>query len=452
MPVSPLKLPLSAPQLDFWEAACGYAAPSTNIYAAEYIEIRGSLDRVLLERALRQGIREAQTLHTVRIVEVDGAPVRELDAALADAWTLEYADLAGEPDAHAVALADMRAHLASLTVLAHGPFFRYKLFRIAPDRHYWYYGYAHILIDGYSVTLLTSRIADIYNALTAGTEPAPVNFGTLAELLEDERAYRSSPQYAEDRRYWLERFADQPRTVTLAGPALLPEREGLADLRETRIVSSEERARIEHVAKQLFNSTVPRLFTALTAAYLFLQTGAHDIILSVAAMSRTSPRERRTPSEMANMLPLRLYVEPSHTLDDLCRQAHREMGELSRHQRYRMGDLHRELTSLDNGQGVFGPEINIMSFDFDLRFGDCTLTPHNLAVGTTDDFMVNLIDRRNGDPLRFDFDASPQYYRRDELNAHVTRFLTFMRAALDDPFAPLGSLGALDPQSAVLAD
>lgn len=50
---------------------------------------------------------------------------------------------------------------------------------------------------------------------------------------------------------------------------------------------------------------MPRLVTALTAAYLYLNTGAHDIVLSVAAMARTSARERRTPAQCANMLPLR---------------------------------------------------------------------------------------------------------------------------------------------------
>ncbi|WP_175807983.1 condensation domain-containing protein [Burkholderia cenocepacia] len=449
---STLQLPLSAPQRDFWEAALAYPVPSTHIYAAEYFEIRGALDTDAFERALRQVIREAQTLHTTRIVLDGDTPVRVLDAALADDWALERVDLAGTKDAHAVALAGMRAHCTGAIELARGPFFRHTLYRIAPDHYYWYHGYAHILVDGYSGSLIATRAAELYSAFAAGAKAPPARFASLAELQLDEDAYRASEQFAHDRRYWLERFADQPRTVTLAGPARFPERDDGPDLRETRIASASESTRIEAVAKGLFTSTVPRLVTALTAAYLYLNTGAHDIVLSVAAMARTSARERRTPTQCANMLPLRLHVEPGHTLDDLCRQANREMTALRQHQRYRMGDLHRELTSLDNGQGVFGPEINIMAFDYNLRFGDCVTTSHNLSVGTTDDLMVNLTDRRNGEPLRFDFDASPQYYSRDALNAHVGQFLTFMRVALDEPFATLGALESrLDFQPAALA-
>jgi hypothetical protein len=436
------KLPLSAPQLDFWEAAQAYAVPSTNIYAAEYLDIRGPLDQQRFERALRQVIDEAETLHTVRFAEAVDGPVRIVDDTVGANWALLYRDLSGVHDAHSQALAQMRDHYSRTIELEHGPFFAYILFKLDDNRYYWYQGYAHIVVDGYSCSLLATRVAEVYSALYAGVPTPPCRFASLEALMEDERSYRDSAQYTEDRRYWLSRFADHPRTTTLAGPALLPERDSLPDMRETRYAQPGQHARIETVAKDLFKSTVPQLITALTAAYIHLQTGAHDVVLAVTAMARASSRERRTPCETANMLPLRLSVEPSNTLDELCRQANQEMTALRRHQRYRMGDLHRELVSLDNGQGVFGTEINIMSFDYDLAFATSRATSHNLAVGITDDFMVNLTNRRNGEPLRFDFDASPQYYRRADLNAHVTRFLALAQAALDAPEAPLRELDA----------
>jgi hypothetical protein len=436
------KLPISAPQLDFWEAALAHAVPSTNIYAAEYIDIRGPLDRDDFERALRQVIGETETLHTVRFAQAVDGPVRIVDSNVAADWVLPFCDLSGVSDAHTRALEQMRDHFSRVVELEHGPFFRQILFKLEEDRYYWYQGYAHIVVDGYSCSLIASRVAEVYSALHGGLPTPPCRFAPLEALMEDERTYRNSAQYTEDRRYWLTRFADHPRTTTLAGPALVADRGTLPDMRETRYAQPGQHARIETVAKDLFKSTVPQLVTALTAAYIHLQTGAHDVVLAVTAMARASSRERRTPCETANMLPLRLTVEPSNTLDELCRQANQEMTALRRHQRYRMGDLHRELPSLDNGQGVFGTEINIMSFDYDLRFASSRATSHNLAVGLTDDFMVNLTDRRNGEPLRFDFDASPQYYRRSDLNAHVARFLALTQAALDAPEAPLFELSA----------
>ncbi|WP_352260368.1 hypothetical protein, partial [Psychrobacter sp. TB55-MNA-CIBAN-0194] len=78
----------------------------------------------------------AQTLHTTRIVLDGDTPVRVLDAALANDWTLEHVDLAGTKDAHAIALAGMRAHCTGAIDLARGPFFRHTLYRIAPDHYY----------------------------------------------------------------------------------------------------------------------------------------------------------------------------------------------------------------------------------------------------------------------------------------------------------------------------
>ncbi|MBC8832043.1 condensation protein, partial [Escherichia coli] len=69
-----------------------------------------------------------------------------------------------------------------------------------------------ILIDGYSASLIATRAAELYRAFATGTTAPPARFASLAELQLDEDAYRASEQFAYDRRYWLERFADQPRT------------------------------------------------------------------------------------------------------------------------------------------------------------------------------------------------------------------------------------------------
>jgi hypothetical protein len=130
------------------------------------------------------------------------------------------------------------------------------------------------------------------------------------------------------------------------------------------------------------------------------------------------------------MLPLRLTHLPM-PLWALAQQVSKEMDDLRRHQRYRMGELHREIASLRNSQGVFGTEFNVMTFDYDLRFGPYRATSHNISVGTTDDFMVNLTDRRDGGPFRFDFDASPQYYTRALVSRHADGFLQLVRQTLE---------------------
>src|SRR5262249_20260602 len=65
-------LPLSAAQLGIWFGQ--RINPSTFVYnIGEYIEIEGSIEPVLFERALGQVVFETETLRA-QILEQDGAP------------------------------------------------------------------------------------------------------------------------------------------------------------------------------------------------------------------------------------------------------------------------------------------------------------------------------------------------------------------------------------------
>jgi hypothetical protein len=425
------RLPLSAAQRDFWDAANSARTPCTHVRLAEYIEIAGAVDPALLEYSVRALIREARSLHTVRLVAEADRIVRVLDSTVADRWTMPYFDVSGCRDSHERAWQSMLERFSVGYNPARGPFFDFALYKVGTRRFYWYHGYAHIIIDGYSCNLIARRVAELYSSLEESRVASSCEFASLEALAEDEAAYKRSPLYGADKHYWLKRFDDGPRATTLAGRALRMERDELFDLRETRWLSTDDTARFIYLTREHLRSTMPRVLAALTAFYMHLQTQSEDIVISITAKARSSVRELRTPSQNANMLPLRLAVLPTMTLESLVREADRAMDELRQHQRYRMGDLHRELVSLQNSQGVFGTEINVMSFDYNLRFGLHKATSHNISVGTTDDFMINLTDRCAGGALRLDFDASPQYYTRGQLREHADGFLRVMLELLE---------------------
>ncbi|KAF1027640.1 MAG: Dimodular nonribosomal peptide synthase [Burkholderia plantarii] len=72
---------------------------------------------------------------------------------------------------------------------------------------------------------------------------------------------------------------------------------------------------------------------------------------------------------------------------------------------------------------MFGPELNVMAFDYDLRFGSSRAIAHNLSVGTTDDLMLTVSDRRNGAPR-----SKPRSNRWARSKAGSNRWRRLMRA------------------------
>ncbi|MGR8007037.1 amino acid adenylation domain-containing protein [Streptomyces hypolithicus] len=436
-------LPLTAAQTGMWFAqALDPESPALN--TAEYLLLEGPLRPEVLVRALRRTAAEADALN-VRIAPSPGGP-RQFPfdpAAPGIAFPLHTADLRGAPDPQAAALAWMDDDLTRPFDLAVGPPFRHALLRVGDEQWLWYQCVHHIVMDGFGYSLLARRTADLYAALVAGTEPGERDFGRLADLIQDDAAYRAGGRLDTDRTYWTETLADRPQAPALAGRTVLASR---TFLRRSARVPDPTTARLREVAAHL-RATWPDVLIAVQALYVSRVTGTADVVLGMPMMGRMGSVALRIPGMVMNVLPLRLTVAPDTTLAALTRQVVLAVRAARRHQRYRIEDIRRDHGLLGEGRAPVGPLVNIMPFDYDLSFGGVTATPHNLSAGPVDDLTVNVYDRTDGRGLRIDHDANPAVYTEDELAAHQLRFLHLLtRTVHADPEAPLAGLGTATPE------
>ena len=121
-------------------------------------------------------------------------------------------DLATTAEAEQAAWNWMRADLAAPINPVTDPLFAHAVLRLTPDRHLFYFRYHHIALDGFGQALYWQRLAEIYTALSGGALPAPPATASLADLVEEDLAYRNSAQLVEDRNYWLDHVGRAART------------------------------------------------------------------------------------------------------------------------------------------------------------------------------------------------------------------------------------------------
>ncbi|MGH3428048.1 MAG: AMP-binding protein, partial [Mycobacteriales bacterium] len=146
--------------------------------------------------------------------------------------------------------------------------------------------------------------------------------------------------------------------------------------------------------------------------------------LPIAALP--DPTLKCIPGMVSNLLPLRLSVRPDMSLSKLIRQVAEGVGELLAHQRYRGEDLHRDLGLSSNIGTSFAPLVNIMSFDYDLRFAGYRAAVRNISTPLVGDFSFFVWDRRDGSGLQVALQAHPDVSGADELTAHHQRFLSLL--------------------------
>ncbi|MEC1599028.1 non-ribosomal peptide synthetase DhbF [Bacillus spizizenii] len=433
-----LQYSLTGAQTGIWFAQ--QLDPDNPIYnTAEYIEINGPINIALFEEALRHVIKEAESLH-VRFGENMDGPWQMINPS--PDVQLHVIDVSSEPDPEKTALNWMKADLAKPVDLGYDPLFNEALFIAGPDRFFWYQRIHHIAIDGFGFSLIAQRVASTYTALMKGQSVTDRSFGSLQAILEEDTDYRASEQYEKDRQFWLDRFADGPEVVSLADRA---PRTSNSFLRQTAYLPLSDVNALKESARY-FSGSWHEVVIAVSAVYVHRMTGSGDVVLGLPMMGRLGSASLNVPAMVMNLLPLRLSVSSSMSFSELIQQISREIRSIRRHHKYRHEELRRDLKLIGENHRLFGPQINLMPFDYGLDFAGAQGTTHNLSAGPVDDLSINVYDRTDGSGLRIDVDANPEVYSESDIKLHQQRILQLLQTASAGEDMLIGQMELLLPE------
>ncbi|WP_330180111.1 non-ribosomal peptide synthase/polyketide synthase [Nocardia sp. NBC_01503] len=428
--------PLSEAQIGIWNAQ--HIAPDRPLTVAQYVAIHGDFDVARLSHAMRLCADDLQSLR-LRIVEVDGTP-RQL-VGPDEPVDIARHDFRSCDEPHAAAMTWMRRDAAVPIPLLGARLFSSAVLRTGESEYLWYAKMHHIAIDGYGAMLLVARIAEHYNALTDGVPPSPTAAGDLHSIYESERAYRNSPDFAEDQRYW------RGRMNAIGSIFSLSDHYGPAETDrwiESGVLDPARSAELDSV-RERFGASRPALLTAGVAAYLAAVTGRTEVTLSLPVTARTTPELRMSAGYVSNVVPVRVEIAADTTVAELVGTVDPSIRDALRHQRYRHEDMQRDRGAAGAQRSLFGPVVNIMLFHNGIRFGSADATMHLLSTGPVEDLSVNIYNGAGAGELHIDFIGNPARYTVDELRAHHRRFLDylgeFLRTAPESKLAQVTVMG-----------
>ncbi|WP_441347286.1 amino acid adenylation domain-containing protein [Rhodococcus sp. CH91] len=434
------QFPLSPSQRGLWYAQMLH--PDVPFTTAQYVELVGELDIEILRSACVQAAREVES-GFLFFTEIDGVPRQYVDVAYDD--DVPYIDLRSEEDPERAALAWMtERYTRPLDLLRDRSIFTTVL-QISDTRYYLSSYVHHIALDGQGAVNMLNRAAELYSAWVSGSDAPPLKALPIADILEVEAAYAGSKRQDTDRRHWLERLADLPEPVSFVdheAPLAVPARRANSEL------DPETAAAVSALAHEANSTDVPIVLAAF-GAFLARTTGVVDVVLSLPVSARTTAALRRSAGVLANVVPLRLCVDPAATPAGLIRDVQVELSSTLRHQRYRYEDMLADLRSLgrsrDEAASPFGPTVNLMMFHPEIAFGDVTGEYHHQSSGPIDDLAVNVYPSVAGRTMRVDFEANPNLYSDEHLSSLHSRFLGFLKRFVQDADVAVGDLALTDP-------
>ncbi|WP_052685297.1 non-ribosomal peptide synthetase [Lentzea aerocolonigenes] len=422
--------PLTSAQYGIWVGQqLDPASPAYN--TAEYVDVEGTLDVAVLARAIRHTVREVEAL-SVRFA--DGRQLVDPPE-----WQVQVVDVSNAADPRAAAEAWMAEDVARPVDLGADVLFAHAIFRLADEHHLWYHRVHHVLLDGYGLSLVARRVADVYTALRRGETPPAHEFGTLQSVLDEEAAYLASPEHGRDAEFWAEYQEDRPAPVTLAG------RTGLLPHHVLRAKTEVDKSTVDglRATARVAGGNWTDVLIAALSAYVHRMTGAEQVSLAVPVMLRTGSVALRVPCMVLNVVQLYTDFSGNPSLVDVARQVSKHLKRSRRHHRYRYEQLRRDLGLLNNERKLFGPSANIMPFDYGLRFDGTPGSVRNVSAGLVEDLAFNVYNRADGTGLSIALDGNPNSYDLEDLTAHTERISTFLRRLLDHPDAPVAEADLL---------
>ncbi|MEV0299040.1 amino acid adenylation domain-containing protein [Nocardia sp. NPDC050710] len=430
-------LRLSAAQRGIWFAQ--HLAGSSPISVAQYVEIVGELKQELLVKACETAACEFGCGH-LHLNEIDGEPcqfINEADGAHASVMDLRrYVDPVAT--AHRMMVEDYSAPLDLLNDFL----MKCIVFQVGSDHFLWYQRAHHIALDGYAAVTMMHRVTELYNAWVDFEQAPPSTANSLADIIDQDLAYRGSARFDNDRKYWIEHLTGAPPVVSLAGRVSKP-------TIHPALVSAplpDETARLlDSVVRERGTSVAPVIVAAF-AAYLARMTRSDEVLLSLPVSGRHSAALRRSGGMVANVVPLRVRVASS-SVGELIAATQSELTSALRRQRYRQEDIFHDMGIARDEAASFGPAVNLMMIENEVVLGETTGRLNVLTSGPTADLFVNIYPGAGKSSTHIDFQGNPNVYSPAELAGHHKRFLMFVHEFLAGGTAyPVSRLPLLEAQ------
>lgn len=427
------ELPLVAAQPGIWMAD-KLSAQANAWSVAHYVELNGEVDVEHLSRAIVAGMSEADTLRMRFTERDDGVPVQWVDEAFSFNAPQVY-DLRDNADPVAAALARMRQDLDQDLRMSSGkPLYHHELLRIGDKRWYWYQRYHHMVVDGFSFTAITRRIANLYTAACRGETPEPTPFVPFSDVVEEYARYQQAPAWQRDAEFWREQARELPPPASLCDKPLSGQGTTTDIIRQKLVFDRNDfRRLVEHGQEQQLSGA--DLALALVSLWLGRLTNRTEYAAGFIFMRRIGSAALCATGPVLNVLPWAVRIAPQATLCELAASQAQQMKKMRRHQRYDAEQVQRDMGRVADGEPLYGPVINLKMFDYRLDFNGIDGITHQLASGPVRDLEIALyLDEQGG--LAMEVLANNERYEADVLANHIGRLPQLLKQFADAPALP----------------
>jgi amino acid adenylation domain-containing protein len=303
------------------------------------LHLDGEINVEALRKALAQLVARHDSLRAS--YDLDGVavsihPDRQVELVESDLRGLAEAERKAARDAFHAAASQEPFDLEN------GPVLRLHLLRLSGTRSEVLFLVHHIACDGWSMGVLARELAALYSAAVTDEEAKLPPMASIANLVDDEERWASSPDAETHRNYWLGKYEGTLPAVDL--PTDRPRMVGRvtdAD-RVTTYLTPDLEAALRAIAQQSSTSLGTLIFSAFRF-YLSRWANSEDVVVGVPASGQLAHGLEGVVGHGVSLLPIRGQLSRDASFAEVLSDARRDLLEALDHQHFTLGTLIRDL-------------------------------------------------------------------------------------------------------------
>lgn len=432
-------LPLVAAQTGIW-IADQIANPRNAFTIAHYTEITGHIENTLFDKAIRQGLAEADTLHAQFFIDDNNEPMQKLPCYYTpqQVHAPQWLDFTQDQDPSAPYKVMEQDLATELPVDGDQPLYRHVMMKISnqPERWIWYQRYHHIMLDGFSFDMLTRRILAIYDAIRKNRLPKPSPFTPFSAVVEEYHRWQHSAKKTEAMTFWKNYTKQHINPVSLAF-----ERYTLPAW--TKPYTCKRKFSISQFATITTNPSLSRyqpvdILMAVLIIYIYRMSGEQKLSIGFPYMRRIGSAALCAAGPIVNILPLQINLTDEMVLADVTQTLQDEIKHVRRYQQYEAEQIRTDIGLSGMQDALYGPIFNYKIYNDELKLEGLTIKNHVLAMGPIDDLEFELSFYQ--DHLYLTLLANPAKYSEQTLQWHSERINYLLEQVIHYPEQKIAEL------------
>ncbi|MGE8146099.1 amino acid adenylation domain-containing protein [Pseudomonas frederiksbergensis] len=308
-------LPLSFAQQRLWFLA-QMEGGSAAYHMPAGLRLRGTLDTDALQRALDRIVARHEALRTT-FVQDQGADAFQRIAPAECGFALRQYDLRGQADAEVQLQVLAAEEEAELFDLEHGPLIRGRLIRLNAQDHVLLVTMHHIVSDGWSIGVLTTELAALYEAFRHGLDdPLPALAVQYADYAVWQRRWLSGEVLQTQNNYWQQSLADAPALLMLPTDRPRPVQQDYAGAALSVAFDASLTADLKNLS-QRHGTTLYMTLMAGWAALLSRLAGQDEVVIGSPVANRLRAEVEDLIGFFVNTLAVRVDVSGAPNVETL---------------------------------------------------------------------------------------------------------------------------------------